>query len=254
MVTNDSSEYRDLAHEIEKKWQRQWQEHGTFVMPNPGEAGFDESREKYVILDFFPYPSGIGLHVGHPLGYIATDVKARFMRMKGYNVLHSMGFDSFGLPAEQFAIQTGQHPRVTTEANIANMLAQLSLLGLGHDPKRRFSTTDPEYYRWTQWIFLQLYNSFYDPTIRWTGPDWHENIGRARPISELHTLLQTGDWTLDAEGKPVPNKSGTKSDFTAEQFETAIEQARLAFLGEIPVNWCPARNGSVERGSDQRRP
>jgi leucyl-tRNA synthetase len=105
MVTNDSSEYRDLAHEIEKKWQRQWQEHGTFVMPNPGEAGFDESREKYVILDFFPYPSGIGLHVGHPLGYIATDVKARFMRMKGYNVLHSMGFDSFGLPAEQFAIQ-----------------------------------------------------------------------------------------------------------------------------------------------------
>ena len=151
-----------LAQDIESRWQTFWREHKSFYSPNPGEPGFDASRPKQYVLDMFPYPSGVGLHVGHPLGYIATDIYARYLRMAGYNVLHTMGFDSFGLPAEQFALQTGTHPRVSTEANIATMRAQLTRLGLGHDPHRSVSTTDPEFYKWTQWIFLQIYNSWYD--------------------------------------------------------------------------------------------
>src|SRR5579884_416617 len=167
-----------LAGRIELEWQRRWAEQGTHHTPNPtGDlaGGFDEApdRPKLYVLDMFPYPSGSGLHVGHPLGYIGTDVFSRFKTMSGYNVLHPMGFDAFGLPAEQYAVQTGQHPRVTTEENIANMRRQMERLGLGFDWRRSIATTDVDYYRWTQWIFLQLYNAWFDPATN-----------RARPVSE----------------------------------------------------------------------
>jgi leucyl-tRNA synthetase len=196
--------YQESAREFEKRWQDYWRENDTYRTPNPGDADFDAAKKKKVILDMFPYPSGVGLHIGHPLGYIATDVKARFERMRGFNVLHSMGFDAFGLPAEQFAIQTGQHPRITTEANIENMLRQLQVIGLGHDPHRRFASTDVDYYKWTQWIFLQLFNSFYDPTVEWKGPQGQTITGRARPIAELRGLLESGEWLLDEDGVPQP--------------------------------------------------
>ena len=168
-----------LANEIEHKWQDRWDAEHVFWTPNRtgllaedprGIAG----RPHLYVLDMFPYPSGVGLHVGHPLGYIATDVYSRFERMNGKNVLHAMGYDAFGLPAEQYAVQTGTHPRVTTEKNIANMKRQMRALGLGHDSRRGPATTDVSYYKWTQWIFLQIYNSWYD-----------EVEERARPIERL---------------------------------------------------------------------
>ena len=153
---------------IEPRWQAHWDTHQTFRVTE------DATRPKYYVLDMFPYPSGAGLHVGHPEGYTATDIVARYKRMKGFNVLHTLGYDSFGLPAEQHAITTGIHPRVNTESNIANMRRQLRRLGLGHDPRRSISTTDESYYRWTQWIFLQIFNSWYDSVA-----------GKARHIDEL---------------------------------------------------------------------
>src|SRR5436190_1600498 len=156
-----------LANEIEQRWQDRWEKERTFWTPNPTGPladGYERvaDRSKLYVLDMFPYPSGAGLHVGHPLGYIGTDVYARFQRMTGHNVLHAMGYDAFGLPAEQYALETGQHPRVTTDQNIATMRRQLRRLGLGHDPRRGVSTTDVHYYRWTQWIFLQMFNAWYD--------------------------------------------------------------------------------------------
>ncbi|MBO6050242.1 MAG: class I tRNA ligase family protein, partial [Aeriscardovia sp.] len=152
-----------LAEKIELKWQKIWKDEGCFFAANAegplrdGEGRLAGKRKPYTVLDMFPFPSGKGLHVGHPLGYIATDFVSRFKRMQGYNVLHALGFDAFGLPAEQFAIATGQHPRKTTEENIANMRRQLSRLGLSFDPRRSFATTDPDYMKWTQWIFARLY-------------------------------------------------------------------------------------------------
>ncbi|MDQ1509401.1 MAG: leucyl-tRNA synthetase, partial [Actinomycetota bacterium] len=177
-------------------------------------------RPSRFVLDMFPYPSGIGLHVGHPLGFIATDVYARFSRMDGYNVLHAMGYDAFGLPAEQFAVQTGTHPRVTTEANIANMKRQMRALGLGHDSRRGPATTDVGYYRWTQWIFLQMYNSWYDP-----------DADRARPIAELVSELEAGT-------RPMPDGRAFSSLSASEQ-RTLVDSYRLAYIAEAPVNWCP---------------
>ena len=167
-----------LANEIEVAWQRKWAADGTFQAPNPVGSlsdGFEQAKgkPKAYVLDFFPYPSGAGLHVGHPLGYIATDVLCRFQRMTGHNVLHAFGYDAFGLPAEQYAISTGQHPAVSTKNNIDYMRWQLLRLGIGYDIRREFATTDPRFYRWTQWIFLQLFNSWFD-----------EARQRARPISE----------------------------------------------------------------------
>jgi leucyl-tRNA synthetase len=166
-----------LAQEIEPRWQDWWDEHGTFHTANPsgplGDASVKD-QPKLFVLDMFPYPSGTGLHVGHPLGFIGTDVYSRFKRMTGHNVLYTMGFDAFGLPAEQFAVQTGQHPAVTTAENVANMRRQLRRIGLSHDPRRSIDTTDPAYYRWTQWIFSQIFNAWYDTDRK-----------RARPISEL---------------------------------------------------------------------
>ena len=169
----------ELADRIERDWQQRWSEQGTYHAANPagpwGEPDV-EDQPKMFVLDMFPYPSGAGLHVGHPLGYIATDAFARHQRMTGKNVLHTVGYDAFGLPAEQYAIQTGQHPRITTENNIATMRRQLARLGLGHDERRSVATTDVAFYRWTQWIFLQLFNAWFDPA----APNAAGTTGRAR--------------------------------------------------------------------------
>ena len=232
--------YRDASKEFEPKWRQHWDTQNIFKTPNPSEEGFDKQKPKFVVLDMFPYPSGIGLHVGHPLGYIATDILSRFMRMRGYNVLYSMGFDSFGLPAEQYAIQTGQHPRITTDNNIRNMLQQLKMLGLSHDPTRRFSTTDPDYFRWTQWIFLQIYHSYYDPTVSWQGPDGYISQGKARPIAELKEKLLAGEWLLDGDGTPQPAVYLPEGRLAKDdELRSAIDKARLAYVEESPVNWCP---------------
>ncbi len=177
-----------LAGEIEQRWQDRWESDGTFEAPNPSgplaEPDKVGGREKLFVLDMFPYPSGKGLHVGHPLGYIGTDVFARYHRMAGYNVLHALGYDAFGLPAEQHAITTGVHPRVNTEENIANMRRQLRRLGLAHDARRSVSTTDESFFRWTQWIFEQIFDAWYD-----------EDLDRARPISELIEEFADGSST-----------------------------------------------------------
>ena len=156
--------------QLELKWQAAWDEQGTFHSPNPGDAGFDASKPKFYVLDMFPYPSGAGLHVGHPEGYTATDIVARYQRMRGCNVLHPMGWDAFGLPAEQYAIKTGQHPAITTRDNVAKFKTQLKRIGFSYDWDREVSTTDPKYFRWTQWIFLQIYNSWFDPETQRAEP------------------------------------------------------------------------------------
>ena len=166
--------------QIEPKWQAIWEERQLFHAPNPGEKHFDPAKPKFYILDMFPYPSGAGLHVGHPEGYTATDIVARYKRMRGFNVLHPMGWDAFGLPAEQYAIKTGEHPAATTRANVAKFKTQLKRIGFSYDWQREINTTDPRYYKWTQWIFLQIYNSWFNPdtnkaepisTYRGTDPD-----------------------------------------------------------------------------------
>ena len=188
--------------QFESKWQSHWAQNKTFRTPGPGEEGFGASKPKYYILDMFPYPSGAGLHVGHPEGYTATDIVGRYKRMNGFNVLHPMGWDAFGLPAEQYAIKTGQHPRVTTEANVNNFRRQLQELGFGYDWDREVNTTDPKYVRWTQWIFLQLYNSYFC-----------DEDQKAKPVSEL----EAKGWT-----------------------QQQIDEVRLAFIHEAPVNWSPS--------------
>ena len=232
-----------LAGEIEARWQDWWARERIYETPNPSgplAAGAEAAeaaagRPKLFIMDMFPYPSGSGLHVGHPLGYIATDVYARFKRMTGFNVLHTMGFDAFGLPAEEHARQTGQHPRANTEANIANMSRQLDRLGLGHDKRRAIATTDVDYYRWTQWIFLQIFNSWFDPVQ-----------SRARPIAELIAELDAGARTPGDTRPPggAASPGGSEAEDWGALDETArrrvIDDRRLAYVAEVPVNWCPA--------------
>ena len=197
-----------LAAAIELRWQDRWESEGTFETPNPvgdlaAPAGTELPDNKYFIMDMFPYPSGAGLHVGHPLGYIATDVVGRYKRMTGANVLHALGYDAFGLPAEIFAVETGRHPRETTIENMATMERQLRRLGLAHDRRRSFATIDPEFVRWTQWIFLQLFNSWYDTEQE-----------KAKPIADL----------IDQLGTDEPE---------------VIDTYRLAYISDAPVNWCP---------------
>ena len=187
--------------EFEPKWQTHWETEKTFSVPNPGDSDFDATKPKYYVLDMFPYPSGAGLHVGHPEGYTATDIITRYQRMNGCNVLHPMGWDAFGLPAEEHARKTGEHPRINTENNINNFRRQLKRLGFAYDWDREVNTTDPSYVRWTQWIFLQLYHSYYC-----------EEEQKARPVSEL-----------EAQG------------LSREE----IDAKRLAYVAEAPVNWCP---------------
>ncbi|MGO1835520.1 MAG: class I tRNA ligase family protein, partial [Actinomycetaceae bacterium] len=218
-----------LAGEIEQRWQDRWAAEGTFHADNPtGDlAGPRAERPKFYLLDMFPYPSGKGLHVGHPLGYIATDVVGRFRRMRGDNVLHTLGYDAFGLPAEQYAVQTGQHPRVTTEENIATMRRQLRRLGLAHDERRSISTTDPDFVRWTQWIFTQVFHSWYDPT----APRRGGGTGTARPISELVEQFETG-------AREVPGGRAW-ADLSEVERSEIVSTYRLAYVSEQPVNWCP---------------
>ncbi|CAN5460264.1 leucine--tRNA ligase [soil metagenome] len=212
-----------LAQEIEARWHDRWDEQGTFNTPNPVGPLADSSglaeRPKMFILDMFPYPSGEGLHVGHPLGFIGTDMYARYMRMTGHNVLYTMGFDAFGLPAEQFAVQTGQHPALTTAKNIDTYRRQLRRLGLSHDRRRSVSTIDPGYYRWTQWIFLQIFNSWFDPDLK-----------VARRIDELIAELDAGVRSAT---------TGEWSTMSASERRQELDKWRLAYVSDAPVNWCP---------------
>ena len=218
-----------LADSIETFWQARWKELGTYHTPNPhgsltegpsdGPADLAD-RPKLFIMDMFPYPSGTGLHVGHPLGFISTDVYARYKRMTGFNVLHTMGYDAFGLPAEEHARQTGVHPRENTEANISNMARQLARLGLGHDDRRAIATTDTAYYRWTQWIFGQIFNSWFDPEQQ-----------KARPISELEAEFESG-------ARETPDGTAW-SELSVSEQRGVLHGYRLAYVSEAPVNWCP---------------
>ncbi len=221
----------ELAGRIETGWQDRWEEEGTFHAPNPAGPWADPEgvagRQKLLVLDMFPYPSGVGLHVGHPLGYIATDVFARYHRMLGRNVLHCLGYDAFGLPAEQYAVQTGQHPRKTTEENMVVMRRQLRRLGLGHDDRRTIATIDPGYYRWTQWIFLQIRDAWYDPDAERVDG----GRGRARPIAELEGLYAAGE-RVTPDGRPW-------EELTEAERADVLDDHRLAYTSEAPVNWCP---------------
>jgi leucyl-tRNA synthetase len=235
-----------LANEIELKWQDRWGREGTFQSANPpspsSQAGSADpssargrgralsdgfarvtGRPKFYLLDFFPYPSGIGLHVGHPVGYIGTDVYGRYLRMTGHHVLHPFGFDTFGLPAEQYALDTGQHPAVTVRQNAAVIRRQLRRLGLAHDRRREILTSDPSYYRWTQWIFLRIFNSWYD---RAAGP-----LGRARPVSDLVAEFAAGR-------RPTPDGRAWQ-ELSAGERRDVVDGYRLAYLAEEIVNWCP---------------
>src|SRR6056300_1726862 len=211
---------------IEKHWQRYWLENETFKAEN------DSVKEKFYVLDMFPYPSGAGLHVGHPLGYIASDIYARYKRHKGFNVLHPQGYDSFGLPAEQYAIQTGQHPAKTTEENIKTYRRQLDQIGFSFDWSREVRTSSPEYYKWTQWIFIQLFNSWYNQ-----GSD------KAEDISTLISIFEKeGNTTVNAvcDEDIIPFSSDDWNCFSSNKQQEILLQYRLTFLSDTEVNWCPA--------------
>jgi len=240
---------------IEQEWRDRWKAEKTYRVENlpTGQAG-DPSKPKYYVLDMFPYPSGAGLHVGHPLGYIASDIVARYKRHSGFNVLHPMGYDSFGLPAEQYAIQTGQHPAKTTEINLARYREQLDRIGFSFDWSREVRTSDPSYYKWTQWIFLQLFNSWYDP-----------KADKARPIEELIARFEQ----QGCQGQDASILTGDVeefvSGFTAQEWgafsertkQMVLQYFRLAYLSDAWVNWCPAlgtvlANDEVKDGVSER--
>ena len=231
----------DISHNgynftaIEKKWQDYWEKNNTF-------KAIDRSdKPKYYVLDMFPYPSGEGLHVGHPEGYTATDIVARYKRMKGFNVLHPMGYDAFGLPAEQYAVEHGVHPAETTDRNIANIEKQIKMFGFSYDWSRRLATTDVDYYRWTQWIFLKMFNSWYDPSVP-----------AARPISELIHKLENEAYLVNVAGEVVvdfaheiqalagePIGLVKYHELSRKKQREIIDNHRLAYMDEVPVNWCP---------------
>ena len=228
--------------EIERKWQAYWAANHTF------KAEVDNSKPKYYVLDMFPYPSGAGLHVGHPLGYIASDIYSRYKRLCGFNVLHPMGYDAFGLPAEQYAIQTGQHPALTTEKNIARYREQMDRIGFSYDWSREVRTCDPGYYKWTQWAFLQMFDSWYDNVQQ-----------KARPVAELEAIFaQDGNASVDAACGDVPAFTAQEwNSFDQKQKADVLMQYRLAYQGETAVNWCPAlgtvlANDEVKEGYSVR--
>ncbi len=211
--------------EIERRWQSYWADHGTFKVKE------DASKPKYYVLDMFPYPSGAGLHVGHPLGYIASDIYSRYKRLCGFNVLHPMGYDAFGLPAEQYAIQTGQHPAVTTKRNIDRYRGQLDRIGFSYDWSREVRTCDPEYYKWTQWAFLKMFSHWYDRSQE-----------KARPISELENIFEReGNSSVNAVCGEVPVFTGDEwKGFSEKERADILMNYRIAYQGETSVNWCPA--------------
>ncbi|WP_319452902.1 MULTISPECIES: leucine--tRNA ligase [unclassified Mycobacterium] len=227
----------ELANELERAWQETWALLGTFNVPNPVGSlapadGAGVPADKMFVQDMFPYPSGEGLHVGHPLGYIATDVYARYFRMTGRNVLHALGFDAFGLPAEQYAVQTGTHPRTRTEANIVNFRRQLGRLGLAHDSRRSFATTDVDFYKWTQWIFLQIYQAWFDPALN-----------RARRIDELIAEFDSGARVLDSLDPRVaallPAGARNWAELSVGERADVVDSYRLVYQSDSIVNWCP---------------
>ncbi|HSP11889.1 MAG TPA: class I tRNA ligase family protein, partial [Salegentibacter sp.] len=231
-------------NEIEEKWQKYWAKNQTFKASNSSE------KEKFYVLDMFPYPSGAGLHVGHPLGYIASDIYARYKRHKNFNVLHPQGYDSFGLPAEQYAIQTGQHPALTTQENINRYREQLDQIGFSFDWSREVRTSDPNYYKWTQWIFIQLFDSWYDV-----------EADKARPVSELEEIFSSeGNPNVKAAcDEDIQSFSSTQwNSFSSEEKQKILLKYRLTYLAETEVNWCPQLgtvlandeivNGVSERG------
>ncbi len=227
---------------IEKKWQEFWAKNKTF------KVDVDSSKPKYYVLDMFPYPSGAGLHVGHPLGYIASDIYSRYKRLKGYNVLHPMGYDAFGLPAEQYAIQTGQHPAVTTEKNIARYREQMDRIGFSYDWDREVRTCDPDYYKWTQWAFLKMFNSYYNNSTQ-----------KAEPIGQLEKIFEKeGNMNVNAASSDVISFSAQQwNNFTPKQKSDILMQYRIAYQGETAVNWCPAlgtvlANDEVKEGLSVR--
>ena len=227
---------------IEQKWQAFWAANQTF------KAEVDTSKPKYYVLDMFPYPSGAGLHVGHPLGYIASDIYSRYKRLCGFNVLHPMGYDAFGLPAEQYAIQTGQHPAVTTEKNIARYREQMDRIGFSYDWSREIRTCDPEYYKWTQWAFIQMFESWYDNVQQ-----------KARPIAELEAAFaEGGSAAVDAAcGDAKEFTAQQWNEFSAKEKSDVLMQYRIAYQGETAVNWCPAlgtvlANDEVKEGYSVR--
>lgn len=231
-------------NKIEEKWQKYWAENQTFKASN------DSEKPKYYVLDMFPYPSGAGLHVGHPLGYIASDIYARYKRHKGFNVLHPQGYDSFGLPAEQYAIQTGQHPAVTTENNIARYREQLDKIGFSFDWSREVRTSEPDYYKWTQWIFIQLFESWYD-----------QEAEKSRSISELEDIFSSeGNSRINAACDDDIDEFSAEewNKYSQDEKEHILLKYRLTYLAETEVNWCPQLgtvlandeivNGVSERG------
>ncbi len=230
---------------VESRWQQYWDENQTFRTPDAV-----SDKKKLYVLDMFPYPSGSGLHVGHPEGYTATDIVCRYSRMKGLNVLHPMGWDAFGLPAEEHAVKTGTHPRETTEQNIATFKRQLKMLGFSYDWERELSTTDPGYYRWTQWIFLQLFDTWYDADFEWVGPDGVTRKGKGRPISELpipEEILAEERGSAAAgeqEGEGATTSASENQKLKTENRSAAVrrfqDKHRLAYVSDAPVNWCPA--------------
>lgn len=211
--------------DIEARWQKYWRDNNTY------RVDIDTKRPKYYVLDMFPYPSGAGLHVGHPLGYIASDIVSRYKRLKGFNVLHPMGYDAYGLPAEQYAIQTGQHPEVTTQTNIARYREQLDKIGFCYDWSREIRTCDPEYYKWTQWTFKRMFLSYYDT-----------QACKAMPITELVARLEKEGANAD-----TPAASSQVLTFSADEWKSmdtkqqsdVLMNYRIAYLGNTMVNWCP---------------
>jgi len=240
-----------LADKIETRWQAFWEEHDTFRTPNPGEGGFDGGRPKFYCLDMFPYPSGAGLHVGHPEGYTATDIVCRYKRHQGFNVLHPMGWDAFGLPAEQYAIQTGVHPAITTTKAIETFRKQLKRFGFDYDWSRQFATIDETFYKWTQWIWLQAYKAWFDPAQR-----------RARPIDELAAKLESGEIRIGEDLELVfeaTEGDGSRAyrELSTQQQRDVIDAHRLAYLAVQTVNWCPKlgtalANEEVKDGLSER--
>ncbi|MBT5749642.1 MAG: class I tRNA ligase family protein, partial [Flavobacteriales bacterium] len=211
-------------NKLEKKWQNYWRENETYKVSE------DANKEKYYVLDMFPYPSGAGLHVGHPLGYIASDVFARYKRLKGFNVLHPMGYDSFGLPTEQYAIQTGIHPAIATKDNTERYRKQLDQIGFSFDWSREVQTSDPNYYKWTQWIFKQLFNSYYC-----------NDANQAREIDELISCFnQEGNLTVNAvcDENTLQFSAEEWNNFSETEKEKILLNYRLAFLSDTWVNWC----------------
>ena len=228
--------------DIEKKWQQKWVENKTYKVVE------DENKQKFYVLNMFPYPSGAGLHVGHPLGYIASDIYARYKRLKGFNVLNPMGYDAYGLPAEQYAIQTGQHPQLTTDTNIARYREQLDKIGFSFDWDREVRTCDPRYYHWTQWAFERMFESYYDYTQQ-----------KALPIKDLvRHFEEEGTLNLNvAQSEELIFSARDWSSMDEQEQQEKLMNYRIAYLGETMVNWCPGlgtvlANDEVVNGVSER--